>query len=131
MSVGILLQHFFALDALALIIHWDHSTDRKGRCWARKFPLIWETCSRSLIWVSFKCKSPSKPLKKKESGCEYSLSQDIPGTGVWDCFSFPSPPRLFSPDLPQCEQIYQDLVPQSTVPWHYVNLIVFLQYAGV
>lgn len=27
---------FFLLEALALIIHWDHSTDRKGRDWEPK-----------------------------------------------------------------------------------------------
>ena len=96
----------FPLEAPAVRIPWDHSTDREGKYWGLKFPLIWETCRRSLIWLSFKwCNCPSKPLKEKESWCECSLSQAIPGTVVWVCCSFPSPPRLFSLGLPQSEQV--------------------------
>lgn len=116
----------FALEAPDLIMCRDHSTAGKGRYRGLKLPLIWETWCRSLIW----CKCPCKPLK--ESWCEYSLSQDTPGTDVCVCCSFLSPSRLFFPwftskwtGIPRTGSSLPALL------WDYVNLTVFLQYAGI
>lgn len=93
------------------------SQNRHGRYWGLQLPLIQETW-RSLVWFSFKCKCPSKPLKGKEPWCAYGVSQDIPGTIICVCFSFPSP-SFFSFPLAYLE------VNKYTKTW-----LLNLQYSG-